>query len=84
MPVMCIKKWRESCGLSQSALATKMGLCQTAVANWETEVALPKARDLPRLAKIFGCTINDLFVEEQISEPEDVPGPEYYDIPEEE
>ena len=39
-----------------------MGVLQTAVSNWETEVALPRARQLPRLARVLGCSIGDLFL----------------------
>lgn len=61
MGVMCIKTRREAAGLSQAALAEQMGTVQGAVGNWESEAALPKARDLPRLAQILGCTIDELY-----------------------
>lgn len=60
--VMRIKELREAAGLQQQQVAAHMGVFQPAVSNWETEVALPKARDLPRLAHILGCSIDDLFV----------------------
>lgn len=65
MPVMNIKSLREAAGLSQVDLGTQMGVVQGAVANWEAEVTLPKARDLPRLAQVLGCSISDLFVTEE-------------------
>lgn len=61
MATMCIKARREAAGLSQTALAEQMGVVQGAVANWESEAALPKARDLPHLAQILGCTIDELY-----------------------
>ncbi|MBR2131569.1 MAG: helix-turn-helix transcriptional regulator, partial [Oscillospiraceae bacterium] len=42
-------------------VAESMGVLTTAVSNWESEVALPRARQLPTLAKVLGCTIDDLF-----------------------
>lgn len=60
--VMKIRELREAANLQQRQLATSMGVMQSAVSNWETEVALPKARDLPRLAQVLGCSISDLFV----------------------
>ena len=60
--VMRIRELREAANLQQKQVAAHMGVLQTAVSNWETEVALPKARELPRLAKVLGCSINDLFV----------------------
>ncbi len=64
MPVMQIKALREKAEMSQAELATQMGYVQGAIGNWESEVALPKARDLPRLAKVLGCSISELFAPE--------------------
>lgn len=60
--IMRIKELRIQNGLLQAQLAERMGVLQTAVSNWENEVALPKARQLPLLAKVFGCSIDELFV----------------------
>lgn len=60
--VMRIRELREAAGLQQKQVAAHMNVLQTAVSNWETEVALPKARELPRLAQVLGCSISDLFV----------------------
>ena len=60
--VMRIKELREAANLQQKQVAAYMGVFQSAVSNWETEVALPKARELPRLARILGCSIDELFV----------------------
>lgn len=79
MPVMCIKQRREAAGLSQAALAVEMGCVQSAVANWEMEISLPKARDLPRMANVLSCTIDDLFVKEAGEGQDGGPDPEYYD-----
>ena len=62
--VMRIKELREAANLKQADLANQMGALVTSVSNWETEVALPKARDLPLLAKVLNCSISDLFVTE--------------------
>ena len=60
--VMRIKELREAASLQQRQVAERMGVFQSAVSNWETEVALPKARQLPLLAQVLGCSIDDLFV----------------------
>ncbi len=60
--VMRIKLLREAQKISQTELAAKMGVAQNAISQWESEVALPRARDLPRLADLLGCRIDDLFV----------------------
>lgn len=66
--VMRIKELRLHAGISQHEMACSLGVLQTAVCNWETEVALPRTRQLPALAKLLGCTISDLF-----AEPEELP-----------
>lgn len=57
---MNIKKAREKAGLTQKALADKLGLVQSTIAMWETERSLPRADKLPALAKLFNCTVDDL------------------------
>ena len=59
--VMTIGKKRRAAKLTQTQLSTKMGVSQSVVANWETEVALPRTRELPRLARVLECTIDELF-----------------------
>lgn len=58
---MQIRRLREEANLSQQQLAAAMGTTQTGVSNWETGVSLPRARDLPRLASVLGCSIDALF-----------------------
>lgn len=70
MPVMRIRCLRETVGISQASLGLQMGVGQSTVASWENEVALPKARDLPRLANVLGCTIQDLFAPEDDADEE--------------
>ena len=62
--VMRIEAARKAANLTQRQLAAEMGVAQNAISTWETEVALPRARDLPRLAQVLGCKIGDLFTEE--------------------
>ncbi|MGN1250747.1 MAG: helix-turn-helix domain-containing protein [Candidatus Spyradocola sp.] len=52
---------REKAGISQKHLAQSLGVTQGAVSQWEQDIAMPGADKLPRLARILGCTINDLF-----------------------
>ena len=59
--VMRIKELREERNIPQKQVAEEMGVQPSAVSNWESEVALPKARQLPLLAQVLGCTISDLF-----------------------
>lgn len=60
--IMRIREHRERAGMTQRELGVCMGVDCSSVTKWETEVALPKARQLPRLALVLGCSISELFV----------------------
>lgn len=68
--VLRIEQRRKDAGLTQGQLARQMGVAQNCVSSWEHEVILPRTRDLPRLARVLGCDIGALFVED----PEDPDG----------
>ena len=61
---MSIKTVRESKNLTQQYIADELGISRASVAMWETGEAMPRAGKLPELAKILGCTIDELFAEE--------------------
>lgn len=56
-----IQKLRERAKFTQKSLAEKLGVGQSTVAMWESGVQMPRADKLPELAKILGCSIDDLF-----------------------
>ncbi len=60
--VMKIREMRELSGMTQQQLADGVGVIRSAVANWEQEVSLPRARQLPLLAQVLGCSIDALFL----------------------
>lgn len=63
--VMRIKELRESAGMSQQELGSNMGVGRRTVKNWELEISLPLARDLPLLADVLGVnTIDELYCRE--------------------
>ncbi len=64
MQIMRIQKLRIEAGITQAQLGASMGVAQCVISEWEKEVYLPKARQLPALADALGCEINDLFVRE--------------------
>lgn len=61
MSGMRIQELRVKAGMTQATLGTQMGVAQCVVSEWEKEVYLPKARQLPELSRVLGCSINDLF-----------------------
>lgn len=62
-----IAKHRKAAGLTQEALAEKLGVTFQAVSKWETAKSSPDIDILPELADIFACTIDDLFGREYIN-----------------
>ena len=60
---MLIKDLRTAKGMPQREFAAALGVDRTTTAKWETGAALPRADMLPKIAKLLGCTISDLFEE---------------------
>lgn len=56
-----IKELRVAAGLTQEQLALKLGIGQTAVANWESGRAFPRTSLLSKMASVLNCELNDLF-----------------------
>ncbi|MBQ8175045.1 MAG: helix-turn-helix transcriptional regulator [Clostridia bacterium] len=56
-----IAYYRRLCGMTQEELAERIGVSAQAVSKWEQQVSCPDVLLLPRLAKIFGTTIDELF-----------------------
>lgn len=58
-----LKALREKAGYTQIDVATKLDVGQSTVSMWENGNNLPRAEKLPLLAKLYGCSIDDLFQE---------------------
>ncbi len=56
-----ISKLRKQKGLTCCELAKEMSVSHTAVNKWESGTSLPRAKKLPRLAKLLGCSVSDFF-----------------------
>lgn len=65
---MSIKKAREKSGLTQQDLAKALDIDQSAVCRWETGETQPRAKLLPRLAEILGCTVDELLRRDAFTE----------------
>jgi len=57
--------YRKKSGLSQEALAEKLGVSRQAVSKWETGEAVPEINKIILLAKTFGITTDDLLSEDE-------------------
>ena len=56
-----IGAYRKELGLTQEALAQKLGVTNQAVSKWESGQSCPDIALLPALADLFGITIDALF-----------------------
>ena len=56
-----IVRSRKALGLTQEGLAQKLGVTNQAVSKWESGQSCPDLALLPRIADLFGITIDDLF-----------------------
>ncbi len=63
--LMRIRELRKSTGMQQRQLADRMGVAQNTISNWETERYLPPSDQLPQLAQVLGCKIDELFLPSQ-------------------
>ncbi len=62
-----IKNYRNELGLSQEALADKLGVTAQAVSKWECAQAYPDIELLPKLAELFQVSIDKLLRDEDTS-----------------
>lgn len=56
-----IRERRAAAGITQEALAAKLGVLRSTVALWETGARTPTTPTLPALAGALGCGIGELF-----------------------
>ena len=69
-----ILKYRKELGITQESLAQQLEVTNQAVSKWESDQCCPDVMLLPRLADIFGITIDELFGREAPAKPEMVDG----------
>jgi transcriptional regulator with XRE-family HTH domain len=48
---------------TQREVAKILGVKESAVSKWEQGIAKPRANKLPTLAKLYGCTIEELLAD---------------------
>ena len=57
---MMIAEKRKELGMTQLDLAEKMGVTDKAVSKWERDLSCPDVNSLPKLAEIFGMSVDEL------------------------
>ena len=58
-----IKSLRRRTLLTQSQLAESLGISAQAVSKWENGTSLPDIMLLPEIARVFGVSIDELFLD---------------------
>lgn len=56
---------RKNVGMTQKEVAAVIGVDQSAVSFWEMGTHLPRAALLPKLARLYGITVDELLREEE-------------------
>lgn len=51
---------RKERGMTQLELAEKMGVTDKAVSKWERDLSFPDVSSIPKLAEIFGMSVDEL------------------------
>lgn len=59
-----IRSLRKTAGLSQEALAEKLGVSRQAVSKWENDNGMPETEKLITMAKLFDTSLDNLIGEE--------------------
>ena len=65
-----IAELRREHNMKQDELAEMLGVTPQAVSKWENGASMPDIALLPKLANIFGVTIDDLFGADRTPEPD--------------
>lgn len=57
---------RKQSGFTQDYVAEKLGVSAQAVSKWENDIACPDIMTLPKIAEIYGITIDELFKNDEV------------------
>ena len=69
-----ILKYRKTLGITQESLAQQLEVTNQAVSKWESDQCCPDIMLLPRLADLFGISMDTLFEREVSEKPQTVAG----------
>ena len=60
---------RRKAGLTQAAVAEHLGISAASVCLWEAGKTVPDSRKLPAIARLYGCTVDELLEDEEKEVP---------------
>ena len=64
-----IASLRKESGMTQLELAEKMGVTDKAVSKWERDLSFPDINSMPKLAEIFGLSVDELMQVKATTKP---------------
>lgn len=70
---MTLRQMRERVNLRQEDVARLMNVDQGAVSKWENGVTRPLRKYRKELARLYGCTVDELLAEESGAAPPNSP-----------
>ena len=62
---MGFREARLAAGLTVANVMTALKVSDAAGYQWETGVTIPNGTRLPEIAKLYGCTVDDLLRQEE-------------------
>lgn len=62
---MSFSSAREKAGMTQNEVAKALGVNQSAVSFWERGRNLPRGKQMVKLAKLYGVTVDELLREDE-------------------
>lgn len=65
---MGFRRCRQLAGYTQQQVAEALNVSQSTVAMWDTGDASPRSAKLIEIAKLYGCTVDELLQEERKDE----------------
>jgi DNA-binding XRE family transcriptional regulator len=63
-----VAQLRKEQSMTQLDLAEKMGVTDKAVSKWESDLSFPDVNSLPKLAEIFGVSVDELMQNRVVSQ----------------
>lgn len=62
-----LKALRVNAELNQAQAAEKLGITKRTLQKWEDYETSPTAVQLSRIAELYGCTLDDIFIPEPLA-----------------
>ena len=57
-----LKAMRVNAGLNQKEVSEALGIANNTLIKWESNTTYPSAIQLARMCKLYGCSLDDIFL----------------------